>query len=61
MTLTSGEELSLSLSAVKGTNNPGSFLGINSISASGQIIPEPATATLSLLVLAGLAMRRRRR
>ncbi|MBR3945050.1 MAG: PEP-CTERM sorting domain-containing protein [Akkermansia sp.] len=26
-----------------------------------QVIPEPATATLSLLALAGLAVRRRRR
>ena len=33
----------------------------NYVSISGEVVPEPATATLSLLALAGLAMRRRRK
>ena len=36
-------------------------LGIGAISFSGQVVPEPATATLSLLALAGLCARRRRK
>ncbi len=40
----------------------GKSLGINSVSFNGTaIVPEPATATLSLLALAGLAARRRRK
>ncbi len=40
----------------------GKSLGINSLSYKGTVmIPEPATATLSLLALCGLAARRRRR
>ncbi len=39
----------------------GKSLGINSLTYNGIMIPEPATATLSLLALAGLAARRRRK
>ncbi|MBQ9095088.1 MAG: PEP-CTERM sorting domain-containing protein [Akkermansia sp.] len=39
----------------------GTFVGLNSITFSADPIPEPTTATLSLLALAGLAARRRRR
>jgi hypothetical protein len=34
---------------------------VSGISVSANIIPEPATATLSLQALAGLATRRRRK
>ena len=40
----------------------GKSLGINSLSYNGTVmVPEPTTATLSLLALAGLAARRRRK
>ena len=46
-----------------GTNGRGSFVGLSSVAFNGStpLIPEPTTATLSLLALAGLAARRRRR
>ena len=53
------ESIAISFDVVKGTSNPGCFLGLKSISAA--MVPEPATATLSLLALAGLAARRRRK
>ena len=49
---------------VIGADNSGTGTGVWSVSGiqmAGRIIPEPATATLSLLALAGLAARRRRR
>lgn len=52
----SSVEFSLSVSKVNGN---GSFVGLTG--ATFSIIPEPATATLSLLALAGLAVRRRRK
>lgn len=39
----------------------GNLYTVSGIAVSANIIPEPATATLSLLALAGLAARRRRR
>ena len=36
-------------------------VGLNMLSESAPVVPEPATATLSLLALAGLAARRRRK
>ncbi len=63
--LAANESIALGLDVAKGTSNPGCFLGLKSISASGttigETIPEPTTATLSLLALAGLAARRRRK
>ncbi len=56
-----GEDGTLSLTIV-GTGN--AYYGrtpLNFISLSGEAIPEPTTATLSLLALAGLAARRRRK
>ena len=46
-----------------GTNGRGSFVGLSSVAFNGStpLIPEPTTATLSLLALAGLATRRRRK
>lgn len=40
-------------------NSQGTYIGISNISYT--LVPEPATATLSLLALAGLAARRRRK
>lgn len=55
--LASGESVALTMNF---TNNGGSrwFLGLGDVRMQG--VPEPATATLSLLALAGLASRRRR-
>lgn len=55
-----GESVALSLKVSDGNNsaNTGSFIGLSSM---GVLVPEPATATLSLLALAGLAARRRRK
>ena len=45
-----------------GNNGRGSYLGLNTVTFNGTMpVPEPTTATLSLLALAGLAARRRRR
>lgn len=41
--------------------NNGNLYTVSGISVSANIIPEPATATLSLLALAALAARRRRK
>lgn len=43
--------------AVEESNSEGCFIGIS----GATVIPEPTTATLSLLALAGLAVRRRRK
>ena len=39
----------------------GAFVGLKGMELKGQLVPEPTTATLSLLALAGLAARRRRK
>ena len=39
----------------------GCFIGLKEIQVNGEVVPEPATASLSLLGLAALMMRRRRR
>ena len=44
-----------------GPNNSSTVPVISNLSMSAYLVPEPATASLSLLGLAGLAMRRRRR
>lgn len=59
--LAANESIALGFDVAKGTSNDGCFLGLKSISATGVTIPEPTTATLSLLALAGLAARRRRK
>ncbi len=43
------------------TNDEAKAVGLNMLSESAPVVPEPATATLSLLALAGLAARRRRK
>ena len=56
-----GEEGTITLT-IQGTGNAGyGRTPLNFISLSGEAIPEPTTATLSLLALAGLAARRRRK
>ena len=43
------------------TNAPSDIVTTVSITKAGELVPEPTTATLSLLALAGLAARRRRK
>lgn len=52
--------LSLVVSDGSAATDDGCYIGATSMSIAGQVIPEPTTATLSLLALAGLAARRRR-
>ena len=58
ITLGAGEKVTFSLTVSKEDGN-GSFVGLKS--ATFKVVPEPTTATLSLLALAGLAARRRRK
>jgi len=58
ITLGAGEKVTFSLTVSKNDGN-GSFVGLKS--ATFKVVPEPTTATLSLLALAGLAARRRRK
>ena len=68
VTTSSGSTDGLAYTALKNSENA-QVVGVNPVVSgygpvvrlSGQIIPEPATATLSLLALAGLAARRRRK
>ncbi|MBR5196070.1 MAG: PEP-CTERM sorting domain-containing protein [Akkermansia sp.] len=46
---------------IDGAVGGASILGINVTAPESPVVPEPATATLSLLALAGLAARRRRK
>lgn len=54
-------ELVQSATGYKGTATPDEALALAKQAVVGSNIPEPTTATLSLLALAGLAARRRRR
>ncbi len=61
-TLQAGQSITLALTVDRGTETNGCYLGLNNITVKGAaVVPEPATATLSLLALAGLATRRRRK
>lgn len=51
----------ISLTCSKDTQTNGSFFGLQSIAFNGTLAPEPAAASLSLLGLATLAWRRRRK
>lgn len=53
-----GDFVALSVKVTEGTSN-GTFVGLSG--ATFSVIPEPTTATLSLLALCGLAARRRRK
>ena len=58
--LAAGTEYTLTIANIsKNDTGAGTFVGIGNIAMD--VIPEPTTATLSLLALAGLAARRRRR
>lgn len=59
LTVKAGETFTLTLTATApGTG--GTFLGLSQLGLHGDIVPEPATASLGLLGLAALLMRRRR-
>lgn len=62
ITINANESIDFTLMVSKGSNeNAGTFVGLKSATFEIESVPEPATATLSLLALAGLAMRRRRK
>ncbi len=60
VTIDAGKDVSFTLTVANGGENGGSFVGLKGATFTSVTIPEPATATLSLLALAGLAARRRR-
>ena len=57
--LKAGKSMTLTVTASK--NEAYGFIGLKEIQVNGEVVPEPATASLSLLGLAALMMRRRRR
>lgn len=62
--LAAGESIQFNLTVGRGNlTNPGAFVGLKGVTFNGStpLVPEPTTATLSLLALAGLATRRRRK
>lgn len=61
ITLTTGTSYNLKIHVESGDAQQGMFVGIGNITMNGQVVPEPTTATLSLLALCGLAARRRRK
>lgn len=58
--LQNGGSYSLKLNNVTNNGGGATLLGLGNVAFTGLATPEPATATLSLLALAGLAARRRR-
>lgn len=59
LTVKAGETFTLTVNA-KAPGTGGTFLGISQLELRGDAVPEPATASLGLLGLAALLMRRRR-
>lgn len=64
LTLTSRFTPRFSLEVIKSTeegdSGAGCYIDLSNVVLGASAVPEPTTATLSLLALAGLAMRRRR-
>ncbi|MCC8125399.1 MAG: hypothetical protein LIO47_08290 [Akkermansia sp.] len=59
--LKAGESMTLTVTASKNEDySNGCFIGLTKIQINGEVVPEPATASLGLLGLAALMMRRRR-
>ncbi len=59
--LKAGESMTLTVTASKNeAYGNGCFIGLTEIQINGEVVPEPATASLGLLGLAALMMRRRR-
>lgn len=59
--LKAGESMTLTVTASKNENyGSGCFIGLTGIQVNGEVVPEPATASLGILGLAALMMRRRR-
>lgn len=59
--LKEGESLTITIDASKHeAYDKGCFAGLSGIQINGELVPEPATASLGLLGLAALMMRRRR-
>ncbi len=59
LTVKAGETFTLTVNA-KAPETGGTFLGLSQLGLHGDLVPEPATASLGLLGLAALLMRRRR-
>lgn len=60
LTVKAGETFTVTVNA-KAPDTGGTFLGLSQMSLTGEVVPEPATASLSLLGLAALMLRHRRR
>lgn len=58
LTVKGGETFTLTVNA-KAPNTGGTYLGLSQLSVQGDVVPEPATTTLSLFGLATLFLRRR--
>jgi len=58
--LVAGDSITMALNVTRKSGG-GGFVGLSGATITGQLVPEPTTATLSLLALAGLATRRRRK
>ncbi len=59
--LSGGSDEAIFTLTISENESAGTFVGLSGATFSGQVVPEPTTATLSLLALAGLAARRRRK
>lgn len=60
ITFAAGTEYTLKIANIAVDGENGTFVGIGNIAMTGQVVPEPASATLTLLAFSTLALRRRR-